>query len=239
MITGDNARTAQAVATAVGIDQVLAEVLPNEKAEKVRELQAPGLPGGHGGRWHQRCAALMQADVGIATCAGAGIGAGTDIAIESSDVILVGERLGGVVDAYHIGRNSYRKTVQNLALAFAFNGIGVPLATTGLVHPVWAMVAMVLSVSTVLANSFAGQLLPKVKEAEREVPELHRLELRVPSMHCEGCLSTITRVVSRLPEVETVEGDLEGKTVTVRYRDGRTAPDEIRQAIDQAGFPVG
>ncbi len=239
MITGDNARTAQAVATAVGIDQVLAEVLPNEKAEKVRELQARGYRVAMVGDGINDAPALMQADVGIATCAGAGIGAGTDIAIESSDVILVGERLGGVVDAYHIGRNSYRKTVQNLALAFAFNGIGVPLATTGLVHPVWAMVAMVLSVSTVLANSFAGQLLPKVKEAEREVPELHRLELRVPSMHCEGCLSTITRVVSRLPEVETVEGDLEGKTVTVRYRDGRTAPDEIRQAIDQAGFPVG
>jgi copper chaperone CopZ len=102
-------------------------------------------------------------------------------------------------------------------------------------------------VSTVLANSFAGRLLPKARTVEREAPELHTLELRVPSMHCEGCLSTITRVVSRLPEVETVEGDLEGKTVTVHYRDGRTAPDEtctelsrsIRQAIDQAGFPVG
>jgi len=241
MITGDNARTAQAVATAVGIDQVLAEVLPDEKAAKVRELQAQGYRVAMVGDGINDAPALMQADVGIA------IGAGTDIAIESSDVILVGERLGGVVDAYHIGRTSYRKTVQNLALAFAFNGIGVPLATTGLVHPVWAMVAMVLSVSTVLANSFAGRLLPKARTVEREAPELHTLELRVPSMHCEGCLSTITRVVSRLPEVETVEGDLEGKTVTVHYRDGRTAPDEtctelsrsIRQAIDQAGFPVG
>jgi cation transport ATPase len=137
MITGDNARTAQAVATAVGIDQVLAEVLPDEKAAKVRELQAQGYRVAMVGDGINDAPALMQADVGIA------IGAGTDIAIESSDVILVGERLGGVVDAYHIGRTSYRKTVQNLALAFAFNGIGVPLATTGLVHPVWAMVAMV------------------------------------------------------------------------------------------------
>jgi hypothetical protein len=90
-----------------------------------------------------------------------------------------------VVDAYYIARASYRKTVQNLALAFAFNGVGVPLATTGLVHPVWAMVAMVLSVSTVLVNSFGGRLIPKGREAKRVTPESHRLELHVPSMHCE------------------------------------------------------
>ena len=71
----------------------------------------------------------------------------------------MGERLGGVMDAYEIGQESYRKTRQNLATAFAFNGIGVAAATTGLVHPVFAMIAMVLSVSAVLANSFGGQFL--------------------------------------------------------------------------------
>lgn len=71
-------------------------------------------------------------------------------------MILVGDQLSGVVDAYHIGRTSYRKTVQNLALAFAFNGVGVPAAVTGLVHPIWAMVAMMASVSAVLLNSFGG-----------------------------------------------------------------------------------
>jgi heavy metal translocating P-type ATPase len=233
MITGDNARTARAVAAAVGIDQVLAEVLPDEKAATVRELQGQGYRVAMVGDGINDAPALMQADVGIA------IGAGTDIAIESSDVILMGERLGGVVDAYYIGRRSYRKTVQNLVLAFAFNGLGVPLATTGLVHPVWAMVAMVLSVSTVLVNSFAGRLLPKVKEPEREVPEFHTIRLHVPSMHCEGCLGTITTALARLPEVVTVEGDLQEKTVTVHYRDSQTTPDDIRQAIDQAGFPVG
>ncbi|MFB6168107.1 MAG: HAD-IC family P-type ATPase, partial [Haloferacaceae archaeon] len=97
--------------------------------------------------------ALTQADIGIA------IGAGADIAIESADVVLMAERLGGVMDAYEIGRESYRKTRQNLVAAFSFNGIGVTVATTGLVHPVFAMLAMVVSVSVVLANSFAGQLL--------------------------------------------------------------------------------
>jgi len=233
MLTGDNERTARAVAAAVGIEEVLAEVLPNAKAEKVRELQARGYRVAMVGDGINDAPALMQADVGIA------IGAGTDIAIESADVILVGDRLGSVVDAYYIARASYRKTVQNLALAFAFNGIGVPLATTGLVHPVWAMIAMVLSVSTVLANSFGGRLIPKGREAERPMPEVQRLELHVPSMHCEGCLRTITTVVSRLPEVESVEGDLQDKTVTVYYRDGQAAPDRIRETVNEAGFPVG
>ncbi|HEY5572222.1 MAG TPA: cation transporter, partial [Anaerolineales bacterium] len=169
---------------------------------------------------------------------GIAIGAGTDIAIESSDVILVGERLTAVLDAYHIGRSSYQKTIQNLVLAFTFNGIGVPAAVTGLVHPVWAMIAMVASVSTVLANSFAGRLLPRL-ERERPTPQVHTLELHVPTMHCQGCLSTITRAVKRLPEVEAVEGDLKEKIVKIQYSDSREALDKIRHAIDEAGFPVG
>jgi len=154
MLTGDNVRTAGVIAAAVGIEQVLAEVLPGEKAAQVRQLQQAGERVAMVGDGINDAPALMQADIGIA------IGAGTDIAIESSDIILVGERLGEVVDAYFIGRSAYRKTVQNLLLAFAFNGIGVPLAVTGLVHPAWAMIAMVLSVSTVLLNSFGGLLLP-------------------------------------------------------------------------------
>jgi len=232
MMTGDNERTAGAVAAAVGIEQVLAEVLPNEKAAKVRELQEAGYRVAMVGDGINDAPALMQADVGIA------IGAGTDIAIESSDVILVSNRLGGVVEAYHIGRTSYRKTIQNLLLAFAFNGIGVPLAVTGLVHPAWAMIAMVLSVSTVLLNSFAGRLLPQAKPVTGEAPGSHSLELYVPSMGCQGCLSTITTALNQLPEVETVDGDLQEKVVVVRYRDGETAPDNIREVVNQAGFPV-
>ncbi len=156
LITGDNWATAQAVAASVGIQDVMAQVLPGEKAQAVRERQAQGHRVAMVGDGINDAPALMQADIGIA------IGAGTDIAIESSDVVLVGERLTAVVDAYHIGRSSYRKTVQNLILAFTFNGIGVPLAVTGLVHPVWAMIAMAASVSAVLLNSFGGRLLPAV-----------------------------------------------------------------------------
>jgi len=169
MITGDNERTAQAVAEEVGIERVMADVLPDEKREEIGRLQDDGeritgsrtsserrSDGSHRvamvGDGINDAPALTQADIGIA------IGAGTDIAIESADIVLMGERLGGVMDAYEIGEESYRKTRQNLATAFAFNGIGVAAATTGLVHPVFAMLAMVLSVSAVLANSFGGQL---------------------------------------------------------------------------------
>jgi Cu+-exporting ATPase len=162
MLTGDNERTARAVARQVGIAEYRAEVLPQDKAGVVRDLQRHGYRVAMVGDGINDAPALMQADVGIA------IGAGTDIAIESADVVLIGNRLDGAVDAYHIGRASYRKTVQNLMLAFAFNGIGVPLAVSGLLPPVWAMVAMLASVTTVLTNSFGGRLLPKARRRGRQ-----------------------------------------------------------------------
>lgn len=195
MITGDNERTTRAVARQVGIAEVYAQVLPQEKAAKVRDLQRQGHRVAMVGDGINDAPALMQADVGVA------IGAGTDIAIESSDVILIGDRLSPVVDAYHIGRNSYRKTVQNLTLAFSFNGIGVPLAVTGLLHPIWAMVAMVASVSTVLLNAFGGRMFPAagskaggLAQAAVARPEEARMEkviFNVPTIHCEGCAGNI------------------------------------------------
>jgi len=154
MLTGDNRRTADAVAAQVGIDEVHAQVLPEDKADHVRAIQRQsGARVVMVGDGINDAPALMQADVGMA------IGAGTDIAIESSDVIIIGDRVGAVMDAHRIGKLSYSKTVQNLWLAFMFNGIGVPLAATGLVHPSWAMLAMATSVSLVLANSFGGRFL--------------------------------------------------------------------------------
>jgi P-type Cu+ transporter len=153
MITGDNWRTAQAVAAAVGIEQVFAEVLPEEKAAEVRALQQDGQRVAMVGDGINDAPALTQADVGIA------MGAGTDIAIESADIVLVGDHLQGVVESYRIAARSYTKTAQNVALAFAFNGIGVPAAVTGLVHPVWAMIAMGTSVTVVLLNSFGDRML--------------------------------------------------------------------------------
>jgi Cu+-exporting ATPase len=227
MLTGDNARTARAVAEQVGITEYRAEVLPQDKAEAVRELQRQGARVAMVGDGINDAPALMQADVGIA------IGAGTDIAIESADVVLIGERLGAVVDAYHIGKASYRKTVQNLTLAFAFNGIGVPLAATGLVHPAWAMAAMLASVSTVLANSFGGRLLPKARRGQQR-----QLTLKVANMHCDNCLQSIKEAACKLNGVEDVTGNPAGQVVTVTYREGAVEPDGIREAIIERGFQV-
>lgn len=161
MLTGDNPATARAVAEVLGIEEVIAQVLPQEKAEVVRRFQAQGKRVAMVGDGINDAPALVQADVGIA------IGAGTDIAIESSDVVLIGERLAAVTEAYAISRTSYRKTVQNLALAFAFNGVGIPLAASGLLHPIWAMIAMAASVTTVLLNSFGGRLIANREDRER------------------------------------------------------------------------
>jgi Cu+-exporting ATPase len=155
LLTGDNWRTARAVAVAVGIDHVLAEVLPGEKADEVQRLQRQGQKVAMVGDGINDAPALMQADVGIA------IGAGTDIALEAADVVLVSERLATIAEARELARRSYRLTATNVGLALTFNGIGVLAAVTGLVEPVWAMVAMAVSISVVLTNSFAGRLLPR------------------------------------------------------------------------------
>lgn len=155
LITGDNERTAHAVARALGIDQVMAEVLPGDKAAAVRHLQEQGERVAMIGDGINDAPALMQADVGIA------IGAGTDIAVEAADVVLISERLGTLIEARELARRSYQLTATNVGLALSFNGIGILAAATGAVAPIWAMIAMGVSVSVVLLNSFAGQLLPK------------------------------------------------------------------------------
>jgi cation transport ATPase len=101
--------------------------------------------------------------------------------------------------------------VQNLSLALAFNGIGVPLAVTSLLPPVWAMVAMLLSVSTVLTNSFAGQLLPKARRRGQRT----QLTLMIPNMHCDHCLASIKEAACTLGGVDDVAGDPARQTVTV------------------------
>lgn len=95
--------------------------------------------------------ALMQAEVGIA------FGSGADIAIESADVIILNRRLSAMLDAYETSRYSYRKMVQNVSLAFVFNGIGIPAAATGLIYPIWGMVAMAASVTSIFVNSLWGR----------------------------------------------------------------------------------
>ena len=146
LITGDNERAARHFAKLAGIDNVHARVLPAEKAAMIRKLQETDRVAMVGDGIND-APALMQADIGIA------FGRGADIAVESGDVIILNQRLRAVLDAYEISGYSYRKMVQNVILAFSFNGIGIPLAATGLVNPVWGMVAMAASVTSIFINS--------------------------------------------------------------------------------------
>ena len=150
LVTGDNEQAARHFARAAGIDEVHARILPAEKAALIRQLQKRARVAMVGDGIND-APALMQAEVGIA------FGSGADIAIESADVIILNQRLGAVLDAYAVSRRSYRKIVQNVSLAFLFNGIGIPAAATGLIYPVWGMVAMAASVTVIFINSLWGR----------------------------------------------------------------------------------
>ncbi|MBR1024727.1 cation-translocating P-type ATPase [Bradyrhizobium viridifuturi] len=150
ILTGDNERAARKVADEIGIDEVHSGVLPHEKAEIVRSLQQGPVRVAMVGDGINDAPALMQADVGVA------MGGGADIAIESADIIILSNRLDALAEAREISRGSYGKMLQNVVLAFAFNGLGIPLAATGAIRPVWAMVAMAVSVTAIFINSLSG-----------------------------------------------------------------------------------
>jgi heavy metal translocating P-type ATPase len=150
IVSGDNAGATHRVGVELGLDEVHAQLLPQDKARLIRELQRGGSVAMVGDGIND-APALMQANIGIA------MGGGTDIAIDAADIIILNNRLDAVLEAREVSRWSYRKMLQNVTLAVLFNGIGVPLAATGLIHPIWAMAAMAVSVTAIFYNSLRGK----------------------------------------------------------------------------------
>jgi heavy metal translocating P-type ATPase len=227
MITGDNPRAAAAIARLVGIGEVMAQVLPHQKAERLREIQSQGHRVAMVGDGINDAPALMQADIGIA------IGAGTDIAIESSDVILVRGDLKGVLDAFDLSINTYRKIRQNLIWAFLFNGVGIPVAATGILHPLMAMAAMVLSTTAIMLNSFASRFVKDETPARPEV-----LRIFVPDIHCSRCVDRIRQEILSTGAILRVKGEPSRKIITIEFTSGGITKERIKEAIKAVGYSV-
>lgn len=241
LLTGDNRRTADAVGRTLGIRHVVAEVLPRDKQEKVKEMQAQGKKVAMVGDGINDAPALVQADVGLA------IGAGTDVAIESADVVLMKSDLRDAVTAVKLSRAVLRNIKQNLFWAFFYNCIGIPLAAgvfyAGLhwqLNPMFAAAAMSMSSVTVVSNALRLRLFRAETQEEERMEEKggeKKMEkkIRIEGMMCPRCQAHVEKALSALEGVQVVVS-LEDKTATVSG--SLPADDVLRAAVTEAGYEV-
>ncbi len=246
MLTGDNERTARAIADKVGIDEVVAGVLPNEKADTVKRLGNSGKTAMVGDGIND-APALVCADVGIA------IGAGSDIAIDSADAVLMKSSLVGVPAAIRLGKNTLRNIKENLFWAFFYNVIGIPLAA-GVFVPItgWEMspmigaAAMSLSSFFVVTNALRLNLIPirkktNVAVVQAPVPEPKKDEniktYEVHGMMCHHCENAVKTALENIDGISEAIADHTQNKVTVKFA-SPVDDDVIIKAITDEGYEV-
>ena len=229
MLTGDNQATAQAIAAAVGVDRVLAEVLPADKVGEIARLQAEGKVVAMVGDGVNDAPALVQADLGIA------IGTGTDVAIQASDLTLLGGDLDGVATAIALSRRTYRTITQNLFWAFGYNTAAIPLAAAGLLSPVIAGAAMALSSVSVVANSLRLRRFGN-RSVVMATKERSTAILDVRPMLRGSEKAVVEAVLGRRPGVERVEANPVAQTATVVYDPARTSLADLRRWVQECGL---
>jgi cation transport ATPase len=231
LLTGDTDAVARSIAAGIEIDDVRAQLLPADKVAEVEKLQQAGHRVAMVGDGINDGPALIQSDVGIA------VGAGTDVAIESAGVVMLGDRIRDIAGAIILGRASYRTMRLNVALAVLANVIGIVLAAAGLITPVIAILFIVTSIVAILANTLRIRAID-LRRGEAPVPAaaLAETEFAVPTMVCDGCAQKITGSLSQVPGVQTVTAKVAQKHVVVRYEPARVGVVELKGAFDKAGF---
>lgn len=243
LLTGDRKQTAEAIARQLGITDVMAEVLPHEKEAVIRRLQEEGRKVAVIGDGINDAPALIRADVGIA------IGAGTDIAIESADIILMRNNLLDAVTALRLSKAVIRNIKQNLLWAFFYNALGIPLAA-GIFYPIYgwtlspmfAAAAMSLSSITVVGNALRlKRFKPENRDEAQNTPNPKRgvnmkIMIKIEGMSCEHCRNRIENKLNSLPGVKA-QVDLQ-KALAVVLADPMVPDEVLVQAIEEAGYQV-
>ena len=230
MLTGDSRPVAEAIGKQLGIDQVQAELLPADKVSAIEALQRNGQKVAMVGDGINDAPALAQSDVGIA------IGAGTDVAIESAGVILIGDKLMDVLNALILGKASYRIMTGNVIVAVLFNIVGMGLAAFGFITPMFAIIIMILSIFAILLNTLRIRTLKLETSKEEHAASVAEITFKIPNMVCEGCAETITSALKGLPGIQEVKPKVLQKQVYVCYESGKLQQQEVKDAIGNAGF---
>lgn len=230
MLTGDGLPVAHAIAQGIGIQEVKAELLPTDKVTAIENLQQRGKKVAMVGDGINDAPALAQADVGIA------IAAGTDVAIESAGVILIGDKLMDVVNALILGKASYRTMTGNVVVAVLFNVAGMLLAALGFITPLLAITVMIVSIFAILLNTLRIRSIKLERTEEITTGSLAEVEFKVPDMVCEGCAGAITATLKGVPGVQEVKPKVARKQVHVSYEPAKVQQQQLKEAIGNSGF---